>query len=268
MGNAGAAPKYPRPMILAEASWQQVRDFSREAVCLIPTGSLEQHGPHLPLLTDTILSTFVAAGAERLRPEITLLYPGVWLGCSSHHMAMAGTATASTQTYIAVLTEIIKSAIHHGFRKMFVLNGHGGNTEPNGIALRELKVKHPNLTFAHCGYFALIPPQLLESTMQGPFKHIRHACEAEASMMLHAAPSLVRRQALRDDVLEMQPAAPNGLNYIQPFDELTEEGSLGYATLATAEKGRLLLDAALQKTAEAIDHIHAGYFMQSVIKTP
>lgn len=255
-------------MVLSESTWQEVRDFGTEAVCLIPTGSLEQHGPHLPLFTDTILSTHVAEAAEKRVADKCILYPGVWLGCSSHHMAMNGSATASAQTYVAVLTELIECGIQHGFQKFFVLNGHGGNTEPNGVALRELKDMYPDTTFAHCGYFSLIPDAEISALMEGPLKGIRHACEAEASMMMHVRPELVRREKLRDDVMRMNPPSPAGLTYIQPFHEITEEGSFGYAKFASADKGKKLIDMAVEGTVKAIEHIYDGYFMESVITTP
>lgn len=251
-------------MIVGESTWEEIRDFDKEAVCLIPTGSLEQHGPHLPLFTDTLLSTGVAHRAHAERPTKSLLYPGIWLGCSSHHMSFAGTATASIATYSAVLTEVIECAMAHGFRKFFVVNGHGGNTEPNGTTLRELKRSYPNHVFAHCGYFSLIAADRLATIMQGPLKTIRHACEAEASMMMYLHPELVREARLRDDQLGMSPAAPSGLNYIQTFDEITEMGSSGYATLATREKGEQLIGLAVEGVVQAIDHIFAGYVMEDV----
>lgn len=245
-------------MILGEATWQEVRDFNRDAVCLFPTGSLEQHGPHLPLLTDTLLSTSVAGLAERERQETSLLYPGIWLGCSAHHMAMAGSATASVSTYVSVLSEAIESAIHHGFRKFFVVNGHGGNTEANGVALRELKRFQPNLVFAHADYYGLIGTAG-EQVLTGPLKSIRHACEAEASMMLHLYPDLVRKDKLRDDGLVSTPPAPVGLKTIQTFDEVTDEGSFGFATYATPEKGKALIEMAVEGVAKAIDYLYNGY---------
>lgn len=261
-------PRYALHMVLSEATWQEVRDFSPEAVCLIPTGALEQHGPHLPLSTDTILSAHVAGEVEKRRRDATVLYPGIWLGCSSHHMAMSGSATASAHTYIAVLSEVIESAIHHGFTKLFVLNGHGGNTEPNGVALRELKDIYPDITFAHCGYFSLIPQAELEELMEGPIKGIRHSCEAEVSMMMHVRSDLVRTKMIRNDAMQMIPQPPAGLQYIQPFHEITEEGSFGYAKLATAEKGRKLIEMAIEGSVKSLDHIHGGYVMESVIETP
>jgi creatinine amidohydrolase len=245
-------------MILGSCTWQEVRDLDRELVCVIPTGSLEQHGPHLPLLTDTLLSTKVCELAETQRSESVLLYPGVWLGCSSHHMAMAGTCTASVGTYVAVLSEIIESALAHGFRKFLVINGHGGNTEANGVALRELKASYSDAVFAHAGYYALIQNGGSD-VLKGPLKSIRHACEAETSMMLHLFPDLVRLDRLRDDGLSADPPPPAGLNVIHHFDEITEEGSWGSATFAEAETGRVLIEAAIAGVCQAIDYLRAGY---------
>jgi creatinine amidohydrolase len=248
-------------MKLAYATWKEVEAFDREAVCVIPTGSLEQHGAHLPLFTDSLLSSSVAERAEARRSDHVLLYPCVWLGCSAHHMAMAGTATADATTYIRVITEIVRCASAHGFRKFFLLNGHGGNTEPNGVALRELKREFPNHILAHCGYFSLIPQNVLDETLTGPIKGIRHACEAETSMMMYLFPDLVRTDRLRDDGLRMQPPPPAGLNIIQPFNEITENGSFGYATQASAEKGRQLIEAAVEAVVAAIEHLYNGYVM-------
>lgn len=245
-------------MILGHCTWKDVRDLQRDVVCLIPTGSLEQHGPHLPLLTDTLLSTKVSELAEAQRKNVTLLFPGVWLGCSSHHMAMPGTCTATAGTYVAVLSEIVECALHHGFHKFFVVNGHGGNTEPNGLALRNLKAIHPNALFAHAGYYSLIGKHA-ENLLKGPLKTIRHACEAETAMMMHLFPDLVRNELIRDDGLETQPPPPEGLTAIHHFDEITEEGSWGYATYANPETGRALVEAAVAGVVRAIDHLYAGY---------
>lgn len=248
-------------MRLGYSTWREVQGIGRERVCLIPTGSLEQHGAHLPLFTDSLLVTRIAELAEQERSERVLLFPTLWLGCSQHHRAMAGTLTASMGTYQSVLCEVVECALQDGFYKFFVLNGHGGNTEPNGVALRELKARHPHGVFAHAGYFHLIPEEAQARILEGPFKKIKHGCEAETSLMLHFYPELVRRENLRDDHLKMVPEAPAGLSYVQHFDEITEGGSLGYATLASEAKGRELARLAVEGVVRAIDHLYEGYVM-------
>lgn len=242
-------------MKLAEMTWKDVQAFSRDAVVVIPTGSLEQHGPHLPLFTDSLLATFVAEAVERKLPDQLLLTPTLWLGASGHHLAFAGTLSASFEAYQEAILSTVRSLAQHGFWKFYLLNGHGGNTEPNGIAMRILKAESPNLLLGHSGYFSFIPESVLQEVLEGPLKTIRHACEAEASMMLHAHPNLVRKDALRDDGLTSD-LPVRGMVF--HFDELTQEGSYGYATFATPEKGKRLLDAAVEGVAAELKLLHDG----------
>ena len=246
-------------MKLAEMTWPEVAGLSKEVVVLVPTGSLEQHGPHLPLFTDSLLATRAGEAVEERLPDDVLLTPTVWLGCSGHHLAFPGTLSASFEGYEDSLVRIAECLTPHGFTKFFFLNGHGGNSEPNGIACRKLKATYPDLTFGHHGYFHYIPDSVLQSVMEGPSKKIQHACEAEASLMMHLAAGLVRKDRLRDDGLVCEPEI-RGL--VHHFDEATEEGSKGYATLATAEKGKLLFDAAIEGAVKEIGALARGFVLQ------
>ena len=245
-------------MILQKLTWQDVEELSRDIVVLIPTGSLEQHGPHLPLFTDSLLVTAVANQLEATLPSQILLTPTLWLGASGHHLAFSGTLSASFGTYGGAIQDVVRSLIPHGFTKFYVINGHGGNTEPNGIAMRELKAANPNLTFGHSGYFAFIADDS-KDILEGPTKEMRHACEAEASLMMHLHPELVRSDKLRDDGLVVEPSI-RGL--IHHFDEMTQEGSLGHATFASAAKGKELFNLAVAKIVPEIRALAEGYVLQ------
>lgn len=246
-------------MILSQLTWQDVSKVSRDAVVLIPTGSLEQHGPHLPLFTDSILVTAVAEAVEKQMVNQVLLTPTLWLGASGHHLAMNGTLSASFSTYMGAIRDVIHSLAPHGFIKFFILNGHGGNTEPNGMVMRELKAEFPSFWLGHSGYFAFAT-EVSAQVMTGPAKEIRHACEAEVSLMLHVRPELVRKDKLRDDGLAPEPPI---VGMIHTFDEMTEEGSLGYATHATAEKGKAIFDAAVQGVCANLATLANGYALKA-----
>jgi len=241
---------------LADLTWQEAGQVDRDVVVLIPTGSLEQHGPHLPLFTDTLLVTAAAEAIEARLKDNILLVPTVWLGCSGHHLTFSGTLSASFEGYEDAMTQIVESLLPHGFVKFFIINGHGGNTAPNGVACRKLKADYPEVTFGHEGYFSYIPDELLDEVMEGPAKRIQHACEAEASLMMHLYPGLVRNDLLRDDGLKPDPEI-RGLTL--HFDELTEQGSLGYATRATAEKGKRLFDAAVDGAVTELGALAEGF---------
>lgn len=248
-------------MILARMTWPEVEAASRESVVLIPTGSLEQHGPHLPLFTDSLLVTHAAEAIEARLGDKVLLTPTLWLGASGHHLAFAGSLSASFDGYHQAVTQVVESLIPHGFRKFYVLNGHGGNTELNGIACRALKEKHRNLLIGHAGYFSFIPDSLLASLMEGPIKGIRHACEAEASLMMHCHPDLVRMDNLRDDGLTANAEVPG---MVWMFDEQTEMGSYGFATRGTPEKGCQLMNAAISGASDAVEALADGLFLEGI----
>ncbi len=226
-------------MILAHLRWPEVEALDRETTVLIPTGSIEQHGPHLPLVTDTRLVTAVAEAVER-RTEL-LLTPTLWLGCSAHHLGFAGSLTASFPGYGMALESVVRSLVPHGFRRFYVLNGHGGNDSPNDVALRTLKAEFPNLVLGGSGYYAFVE-EAVRTGMTGPQKELRHADEAEASLMLHVAPELVRLEDAHDDGLVPEPEV-RGI--VEPFDALTERGAFGYPSHATAEKGAAIFEAAV-----------------------
>jgi len=243
-------------MKLAELTWQDVAELSRDIVVLIPTGAVEQHGPHLPLATDTLLATAAAEDIEAQLPEITLLTPTLWLGASLHHMPFSGTLSNSFSGYDEALKRVILSLADHHFIKFMTVNGHGGNCDSNRIAMRDLKSQNPNLQLAASNYFDFPEASTWEKTLKGPTKHIRHACEAEASLMLHKFPHLVRKDRIRDDGLEASPAIP-GL--ITQFDEITEQGSLGHASFANAKTGAALWQAVIAGGVQSVQSFADGF---------
>lgn len=245
---------------LAHLTWPEVEAIDRDCVVLIPTGSLEQHGAHLPLFTDSLIVTAVAEAAEAQLSEQVLLTPTLWLGASAHHLGFAGSLSASFETYEGAIQEVVEALVAHGFRKFVVVNGHGGNTSPNDVATRRLKAKHPHLSVGHVGYFAFCE-EVIAEVLEGPAKTMRHACEGETSLMMHLHPNLVRADRRRDDGLAPNPPVKSLIHF---FDEITEQGSLGYATLAMAEKGARIFDAAVTGLVGELRTIAQGYVLEGL----
>jgi len=247
-------------MKLADLTWPEIEALSREIVVVIPTGSLEQHGPHLPLFTDSLIVTSVAGAVESAIPEMILLTPTLWLGASGHHLAFPGSLSASFEGYESAILDVVDSMVPHGFRKFYVLNGHGGNTSPNDVAARKIKSKFPNVTVAAGGYFGFCE-QAIAEVAEGPLKTMRHACEAETSLMLHLHPGLVRLDRAKVDGLVTEPLVKGVIHH---FDEMTERGSYGYAPLATAEKGKTIFDAAVLGLTAELDALATGYVLRGL----
>jgi creatinine amidohydrolase len=243
-------------MRLNELTWQDVNALDREhTVVLIPMGAIEQHGPHLPLGTDTFLATAAAEEIAEATAEMSLVTPCLWLGASLHQMPFSGTLSNSFDGFHENIRQLVNSLADHNFIKFMAINGHGGNCDSMRIVFRDLRHKRPNLQLAAANYFDFIDPELLQ-TMKGPIKGIRHACEAEVSLMLHKHKNLVRTDKLRNDGLEPSPQIP-GL--ISNFDEVTEEGSFGYATLATPELGAAFWQSIVKNGEKVVRSFSEGY---------
>src|SRR5262249_32263486 len=156
---------------------------------------------------------------ERVEPRRVLLLPLQWLGASEHHLPFGGTLTTTLSTYERVLVEVCESVIRAGFRRLLLLNGHGGNIDPLHVALRRLDVAHPNAILTGAAYWELAENELAK-LCEGPRKSVGHACEIETSMMLHLRPDLVRLELIRNDPSQ-PPEGLEGLFWARDFRRRT-----------------------------------------------
>lgn len=236
----------------AEVRWDRLsapalREAAAQgAVVIVPLGATEQHGPHLPTQVDWRLAYEIALRAARAMPAPwrALVTPALPFGMSEHHMSLGGTITLDFATMSALVGCVVRSAARHGFKRIFVLNGHGGNIAALETIVTELTVAL-RLPLA-CGTYWQIAAEPIRRILQHQGQ-VLHACEAETSMMLAVAPDLV-------DAANLAAAAgPAGLDESafgeQPrrwksFAEITPNGTIGNPARATAAKGEKLLELA------------------------
>src|SRR3954468_6561825 len=247
-------------MLLKNLTWPEVKslDFNN-LIVIFPTGSFEQHGPHLPFTTDTDIVTAIADALERLVPDRVLLLPTLWPGLSTHHMHFPGTMDVPQATYIQLITELGKSMASMGAKKVFILNGHGGNDTPLRAALRELKTAVPQTRFVFASYWSLAAKTLRE-VRESELGGMGHACEMETSIMLHLHPTRVKmHRAVRDGPTHADPYRKADMQYARPvfyvneFHEVTESGVIGRPDLATVEKGKRFLDGIVESVGAFVD---------------
>ena len=231
-------------MILHRMTWPEVRriDFDK-TVALVPLGSTEQHGPHLPTNTDTFIVTRLAEELERRHPDHILLTPALWLGHSPHHLSFGGTLSAYHPVYIDMVVSICESYIQMGAKKIWLLNGHGGNRAPLAIVLQELKNRHKRVRAVASEYWN-IARESISAIRESGTGGLGHACELETSLYLYLDESQVRKDLIQDDgnrkgkrlfPLDMLQGGPVAETF--DFDEITDSGVNGMPTLATKEKG-------------------------------
>ena len=222
------------------------------ALVVIPIAAVEQHGPHMPTGTDTILCTAVAEALEMRMPEGILLTPTLWLGASSHHLRLRATLDSCLDTYVATLCDIGQSLLEDKYVRLLFLNGHGGNIDPMKIAVRKLQPEYPECVLAAGCYWGNTE-ELISETLTGDHQFVGHACEFETSMMLHVRPDLVGPN--RADAGELVPDQLDGVYLSRDMRQRTRDGYTGRPDLATAEKGKRLFNGIVDQlvtTAEKL----------------
>ena len=242
-------------------------------VVVLPAGAVEQHGPHLPLMTDACIAQGLITRLLELRPPdlAVLVLPMTWTGKSDEHRAFAGTLTHSAATLAAMWQELGASVARAGLRKLLILNSHGGQIQTSQIVARALRQAHAMLVSA------VIWPQL--GLPQGLFSPEEqrfgiHGGAVETSLMLALRPDLVRLDRLADFDPLTRRLAPDypilmGLGaagFGWQAQDLHPQGACGNATLASAEKGRAVLDHVAARLVMLLgelaryplDHLRAG----------
>ena len=248
----------------AQMTWPEIRDVAKEGrVVIVPIGTLEDHGPHLPIDTDCrIIEEICRRTCERI-PERTVLLPTVTHGYSPHHGDFPGSINIGWDTFVRHLTDITGSLVQHGFERIILANGHGSNMPLVNMAARLTIVEHPEVRC--CDHFYLYTPaakDVIRSLRESEFPGgMAHACELETSIYLAVAPELVQMDKAEKDISAPQ----SDYFYMDWFDgpgsmmeywsTLSRTGTMGDPTLATAEKGHTLLEAAVDELIMVVDEV-------------
>ena len=235
--------------MLRSVMWQErtAADLSEQAradaIVLLPIASMEQHGPHLPVGVDSILCEGVCRrAAEAVVLTIPVIVaPTLWCGMAEHHMAFGGTLTFDLATNRDVLWSLANSIERHGFKRMLIVNGHGGNIAALAAILPDLQ-RQSSLKIRTTTYFELAQaamPAILEDQ-----DGVRHACEAETSLMMVVAPDTVRREKLPEAHGPAHSSTPPaGIARYRSFRDITPSGVIGDARRSNAQKGEKLMAA-------------------------
>ncbi len=234
-----------------EMTWPLLRQVRREQVVVVaPIAACEQHSWHLPTYTDTILVTGVAEGVEQRLPNEVLLLPTQWFGASHHHLRFGATLSASVDVHVDLLCDLLTPLLEDGYQRLLILNGHGGNIDTMQMALRRLQPRWQDRQLSAASYWDIAAKELA-ALAEGPRKSMGHACEFETSMVLALRPELVRREQIKNDPLPDEPVL-RGLYVAEDMKQRTDHGAVGYPELASAEKGKKFLSAAIDRTAEVV----------------
>ncbi|MHC6627474.1 creatininase family protein [Streptomyces globosus] len=201
-------------------------------VALLPVGSFEQHGPHLPLITDTAIACVI--GQEIAGRYPVHLLPPITVSCSHEHAGFPGTVSISAKTLYAVIDDIRASLARSGIHKLVIVNGHGGNYVLSNI-VQEANVDGPAVSLFPLG--ADWDRARDHADLVSDRHADMHAGEIETSILLHAAPELVRNGFADAD----HDGSIRPFLLVQGMSAYTESGVIGFPSHATADKGKAIL---------------------------
>jgi mycofactocin system creatininase family protein len=222
-------------VILGTATWTELGSAA-ELILVVPLGSTEQHGPHLPISTDTDVAVAVAHRAAAVRPDVVVA-PALPYGSSGEHAGFPGTLSIGQDALEHVVVELVRSA--DAFGSVVLVSGHGGNAEPLARAARTLQAEGRRVT-------TWIPRGYVDA----------HAGRTETSLMLALHPELVRAEAaVAGDVRPIADLLPElragGVQAVAP------NGVLGDPAEASAAEGEAVLGALVDDLLAAIDQVGA-----------
>jgi creatinine amidohydrolase len=240
----------------------EIRDLPDKdhVVVVQPLAAIEQHGPHLPVYTDSLIAEAVLTEALKRLPAGFPVWrlPLLSYGKSTEHLAFAGTLSLSADTLIQTLKEIGHSLAGSGFRRMVILNAHGGNTEIVDFVIRDIRAETGLMVFALHPYLRVAP--IKEGISEQEAIYGIHAGDIETSILLAIRPDWVRFDlAPRSFPAALQamrhPPFMGPLTFAWLTQDIAPDGVLGDATLATAEKGQAFLAQAADQVAELLQDI-------------
>jgi creatinine amidohydrolase len=256
-------------------TWTDIQAMpDQENVVIIqPLGSIEQHGPHLPIIVDSAIAVSVLGKAlSKLNPTVpAYALPPLYYGKSNEHWHFPGTITLSAQTLLAVLTEMAESIYRAGFRKLVLMNAHGGQLQVMEIAARDIHQKYEDfLVFPLFTW--RVPNMAKELLTPKELEYGIHAGDAETSLLLSILPEQVKMERAvaeypqelpEDSLLSMEGKLP----FAWVTRDLTQSGVMGDATVATKEKGDRLLESLADGWVHVIEDVHKFRQPQAWIKS-
>ncbi len=240
-------------------------DSERGKVILIPIGHTEQHGFHLPLSVDTIIIDSIAKGTASLVPTRSFAMPVMPYGVSTHRSSFAATMNAGGRAFEDFWVAVIDILVARGFDRFYLMSGHGGNSSFLVNIVKYAGERHRRIfcatAFLHTS--GRIGAEALAKYRTSPIGGMGHACELETAFLLHLRPDLCHMERVVDET-DFVATPDYYMDWIEggslvanpPWDDDTKTGAYGAGSLATAEKGRLWLEAAIKEKADHVEQIH------------
>ncbi len=246
------------------AALQRSPDIA-SVVAVLPVAAIEQHGPHLPVSVDTsLVNGVIEASLPHLGADLPVLFlPTQQVGKSNEHLRFPGTLTLGVETLIRVWMELGECVARTGIKKLVLFNSHGGQVSVMDIVARDLRARHDLIVFSSNWYSMPLGDAVNGLFTPDEHRFGIHAGDMETSMMLALRPQYVDMAQARDfmsssqERAEKYPILGNGTSaklgwQVQDYNAM---GAAGNATLATADKGRAVIESSARQLALMLQEI-------------
>ena len=249
-------------------AWPEINEaIEAEKMVLVPVGATEDHGHHLPVDVDREIAGTICEETAKARDD-TLLFPTIDHGYLPHHMDFPGGITIGWETFVKYVIDVCVSLAHHGFRKILLVNGHGSNHHLLQQATRQVILQYPDVHCANLSWWEIEEVREVAREIRDAGPHgTSHAGEMETSIYLHLHPERVdMEQAPKDEHYpkfshfnaydlagERDPDWSTSASMMEWWSTLSETGTRGDASVATAEKGEQFLAAAVAGLHSVLD---------------
>ncbi len=255
----------------AEMTWPECKEAADQGrVAVLPVGTYEDHGHHLPIDVDVVLSSEICERAVARIPDEAVLAPAVTHGYSPHHMDFPGTITIKWDTFVNYVRDVCCSLAHHGFTRILLVNGHGSNAPLVEMAARLTVLEtEGRVLCANVNHWGLRKAREVGKTVrESDFGGTSHACEFETSLYLALKPELVQMDKAVDERSPLPASfqtdllagkrADGSIATLMPYwSTMSVSGTRGDATKATREKGEQFLEAGIEGLVELVRELKA-----------
>ena len=254
----------PPERFFAYLTWQEIDKMTnkKNTVIIQPIGAIEQHGYHLPLVVDSAISQGVLGKALELLPSDIPAFalPTLYYGKSNEHTGFPGTISLSATTLGSLLAEVATSIYQAGFRKLILMNSHGGQPQIMEIVARDLHQIYPD--FSIFPFFTWRVPNITNQLLTEKEQELGiHGGDAETSLMLALLPEQVRMDlAIKEYPRDLAPNSLLSMEGKLPFawltKDLSQSGVMGDPTVASKEKGDRILNSLVEGWIKVIKDVH------------
>ncbi len=250
-------------------TWPEVKEKLKETdIAIIPLGSIEQHGPALPLDTDIYIAYEIAKKvAKKTAKDIKpIVIPPIYFGFSDHHMDFPGTISIREDTLANLIIDICKSLAYHGFKKIIILNGHGGNHAAIHAAMYKLK-KETNIFVVFIDIFNIVA-DIAKNIVQPP---TYHADDYETSVIMALGQNVKKEKLVSEVAYTKIPkfikidflASPPSVKVPVYLKEFTKSGVIGDPTKASKEKGEKIVETIIERLVDFLKELKQIEFEKS-----